>query len=341
MEPTLVPGSTISRRRLLALGGTLVGGAVAFAACSGSDSGDTAATDTAGSSTTDSTTSSSAPGDTATTEGSVPAATADSAPTTVATGADLAAGTPATTAFTAADFADLGACRVLPDLTQGPFPTISEIERRDVTEGLTGMPLRLGIQAVDESCAPIPGATVEIWHCDVDGDYSAYADGYTDDDGAEGTTFLRGSQVANDDGIVEFLTIWPGWYRGRAVHIHSKVHIDDTTVLTTQFLFDDELNAEVLATGRYASYGEPDTTNATDGVTGGSGEADGLLLAVSDDADLAGKRALIVVGLDPAATSASDGQTAGGGRPGQPPGGGGPGGPPPGGTPADTATNVG
>ena len=99
----------------------------------------------------------------------------------------------------------------------------------------------------------------------------AYADGYTDDDGGEGTTFLRGSQVANDDGIVEFLTVYPGWYAGRAVHIHSKVHIDDATVLTTQFLFDDELNSEVMATEPYASYGEPDTTNATDGVTGGIG----------------------------------------------------------------------
>ena len=164
----------------------------------------------------------------------------------------MTAGTPSTTAFTAADFADLGACRLLPDLTAGPFPTVTEVERRDVTEGLTGMPLRVGIQVVDESCAPIPGATVEIWHCDVDGDYSGYADGGTDDDGGEGTTFLRGSQVANDEGIVEFLTIWPGWYRGRAVHIHSKVHIDGATVLTTQFLFDDGLNSEVLATGRYA-----------------------------------------------------------------------------------------
>ena len=104
--------------------------------------------------------------------------------------------------------------------------------------------------------------TVEIWHCDIDGDYSAYADGYTDDDDGEGTTFLRGSQVANADGIVEFLTVYPGWYAGRAVHIHAKVHIDDATVLTTQFLFDDALNSEVMATEPYAAFGEPNTTNA-------------------------------------------------------------------------------
>ena len=307
MDPAKPPGNSISRRRLLTLGGTLVGGAVVWAACSDSDANPSAVesspsdTSTADSSTTEpSTTGPSTT--TSSTTGSSPASSStivDSAPATTAAGAtDVTAGTPSSTAFTAADFADLGACKVLPDLTQGPFPTVTEIERRDVTEGLTGMPLRVGVQVVDESCAPIPGATVEIWHCDVDGDYSGYADGGTDDDGGEGTAFLRGSQVANDEGIVEFLTIWPGWYRGRAVHVHSKVHIDGATVLTTQFLFDDELNSEVLATGRYAPYGEPDTTNATDGATGGSGEADGLLFAVSDDTELSGKRALIVVGLD-------------------------------------------
>ena len=193
--------------------------------------------------------------------------------------------------FTAADFAGLGTCLVLPDLTQGPFPTIEQIERRDITEGRAGLPLRVGIQVVDESCVPIPGATVEIWHCDIDGDYSAYADGYTDDDDGEGTTFLRGSQVANADGIVEFQTVYPGWYQGRAVHIHAKVHIDDATVLTTQFLFDDALNDEVLATAPYAAVRRPDTTNA-------AGRRDRrlrrggrpALRRVADDAAIGGRR---------------------------------------------------
>ena len=232
--------------------------------------------------------------------------------------------------FTAADFAALGTCLVLPDLTQGPFPTIEQIERRDITEGHAGLPLRVGVQVVDESCVPIPGATVEIWHCDIDGDYSAYADGYTDDDGAEGTTFLRGSQVANADGIVEFHTVYPGWYAGRAVHIHAKVHIDDATVLTTQFLFDDALNSEVMATEPYAPFGEPNTTNDKDGVTGGTAAEDGLLFTVADDAEIGGRRALIVVGLDPTGSS----QGAAG------PGGGGPGGSPPPGGPAGAVTAI-
>ena len=168
----------------------------------------------------------------------------DDTAATEPTSATAATGTPPGTVFTPADVAALGTCLVLPDLTQGPFPTIDQIERRDITEGHAGLTLRVGVQVVDESCVPIPGATVEIWHCDIDGDYSAYADGYTDDDDGEGTTFLRGSQVANADGIVEFQTVYPGWYAGRAVHIHANVHIDDATVLTTQFLF------EALSTAR-------------------------------------------------------------------------------------------
>ena len=315
-DSNATPG--LSRRRLLALGGSLAGGAAILAACSGGDD-DGAAT------TTDAATpSTGAPAATSPTTGTAAPAPTGSTATDATTAAS--SGTPTDTVFTAADFAALGTCLVLPDLTQGPFPTIEQIARRDITEGHAGLPLRVGVQVVDESCAPIPGATVEIWHCDIDGDYSAYADGYTDDDGGPGTTFLRGSQVANDDGIVEFLTVYPGWYAGRAVHIHAKVHIDDATVLTTQFLFDDELNSEVMATEPYAPFGEPSTTNEEDGVTGGTAEEDGLLLTVSADDAIGGRRALIVVGLDPTATSQG---AAGGGAP----GGGGPGGGPGGGRP--------
>jgi protocatechuate 3,4-dioxygenase beta subunit len=228
------------------------------------------------------------------------AATADTAVSTVGS---LATGTPSTTVFTAADFADLGTCVLLPDLTQGPYPTVTQIERRDITEGHEGHPLRVGVQIVDSSCAPIPGAVLEIWHCDVDGDYSAYSDGYTADDGGPGTTFFRGSQTANEEGIVEFLTSYPGWYTGRAVHIHAKVHIDDATVLTTQFFFDDAVNNEIFTTdAAYVEHGEPDTTNETDNIAGGDPEEQGTLLTVSDDAEISGSRALIVVGLDPTAT---------------------------------------
>jgi len=310
----------LGRRRFLGLGGaTVVGAGLVLIGC-GSDS----------SSSPSSTTASDA------------AATTDAAASTVTS---LVTGTPATTVFTTADFAGLGTCVLLPDLTQGPYPTTTQIERRDITEGHEGHPLRVGVQIVDSSCAPIPGAVLEIWHCDVDGDYSAYSDGYTADDGGPGTTFFRGSQTANDDGIVEFLTSYPGWYTGRAVHIHAKVHIGDATPLTTQFFFDDALNNQIMSEGVYAAHGEPDTTNETDNIAGGNPAEEGLLMTVSDDAAIAGSRALIVVGVDPSATSAgASGGGMGGGGGGTPPAGGGGGMPPagggmpPGGGPATTAT---
>lgn len=285
------PADALTRRRFLTVGTMAAAGAGLYlAGCS--DDGDEPAATTdadAGSDT------SGADSDTAST------GTADD--TEEGSGDEDAAvsGTPGETAFTAADFAALGTCLVLPDLTAGPFPTVDQLERRDITEGMAGHPLRVGIQVVDEACAPIPGATVEIWHCDIDGDYSAYADGGTDDDAGTGTTFFRGFQVTDADGIVEFHTVYPGWYPGRAVHIHSAIHVDDTTVLTTQYLFDDDRNDAVMAEEPYAAHGAPDTPNAQDGVTGGRAVADGLLMTVADDADIAGSRALIVVGVDPAA----------------------------------------
>lgn len=283
--PPKFPAPHLDRRRLLVLGTALAGGTV-LAGCSGGDDGPAADPADAGRTGSENTGSENT-GDGSTSDTSAP----DDA-------AETSTGTPADTVFTAADFEALGVCRLLPELTAGPFPTRVQMERRDITESHAGEPLRVGIRVVDESCEPISGARVEIWHCDVDGDYSSYTDGATSDDDAEGTTFLRGNQVTNDDGIVEFVTIWPGWYQGRAIHIHSAIHIDDSTVLTTQYLFDDDLNAEVMASGRYAAHGQPDTTNAEDGVTRGNAAADGLLFAVADDAELGGRRALILVGVD-------------------------------------------
>ncbi|MGH9135125.1 MAG: intradiol ring-cleavage dioxygenase [Ilumatobacteraceae bacterium] len=289
----------VTRRQLLGAGASALGVGVVLAGCSG---------DSESSATPDATT----PPVTAA-EGTNPpevtsataagtATPSSDAPTTSAA-IDLTRGTPSTTALTAADFGTLGTCPVLPQTTEGPFPSLEMIERRDITEGMPGHPLRIGVQVVDRSCAPIAGARVEIWHCDVDGDYSSYSDGATVDDAAEGTNFFRGYQTANLDGIVEFLTCYPGWYRGRAIHVHSKIHTDDTTVLTTQYLFDDALNEAIMAQGVYAPYGAPDTTNAEDGVTRGVAEAGGLIMTASDDPGIGGTRALIVVGVDPGATA--------------------------------------
>jgi protocatechuate 3,4-dioxygenase beta subunit len=205
------------------------------------------------------------------TRGTPPPQSTPTSPTTAASpssGANTTAGTGEVTPLTPADFEALPICAVLPPSTAGPFPTLEQLDRRDITEGYPGHPLRLGLRVVDAACAPIAGAEVEVWHTDATGDYSSYADGGSGKDEGAGTTFLRGFQTAGDDGIVEFLTIYPGWYEGRAVHIHVRVRVDGSEVLTSQLYFDDDYTAAIHATGEYAQFGPPDTTLADDGIAG-------------------------------------------------------------------------
>ena len=109
------------------------------------------------------------------------------------------------------------------------------------------MTLRLAMRVREaESCRPIRSAVVDIWQSGADGQYS----GFENDE-----TFLRGAQVTNSAGIVEFLTIYPGWYPGRTVHIHAKVHLDKQTALTTQLFFDEKTQHAVYDSGAYAAGG--------------------------------------------------------------------------------------
>jgi protocatechuate 3,4-dioxygenase beta subunit len=256
-----------SRRTFLAGGAALVG--AVLAGCAGS-SDDDGSGDASGSTTTS-------------TEG-----TEATTGTTADAGATL----------TAADFASLGTCRLTPEQTEGPFYIDVGLERRDITEGLAGHPLRLGVRVVDADCNPVPGAVVDVWHADTAGDYSAFTDGSGGEDAGEGTTFLRGSQVADADGIVEFGTVYPGWYPGRAVHIHTKVRLDDAAVLTTQLYFLDDLTDEVHAEDPYAAYGTRDTRNEDDSIAGDPA-ANGNLLTTS--AAGSGTLGLVVLGVDPEA----------------------------------------
>ena len=287
----------LGRRRLLVLGGTAL-----LAACSSRNGGGSATTAT------------SSAGTTATTAGTT-ATTAASSATTAASAGSTASSTIA--AFTAADFETLGTCILLPEKTAGPYPLDEQFDRRDITEDYEGHPLRLGFRVVDDACAPVPGATVELWHCDATGDYSAFTDNGGGKDEGEGTTFLRGSQTAGDDGIVEFLTIVPGWYRGRAVHIHMRVHLEDATVLTTQLFFDAAELATIYEDGLYADNGQPDTSNESDGIAGDP-EEEGTLLALTGGATTrgTGSVALLNLGIDPEAESSSNGGGPGGGGPG-------------------------
>ncbi|MEL6986117.1 MAG: hypothetical protein AAFO29_27050, partial [Actinomycetota bacterium] len=170
--------------------------------------------------------------------------------------------------LTPAAFDAVPICTLAPSQGAGPFPSLEQFDRRDITEGYPGHPFRLGIRVVDQACQPIPGARVEIWHTDVTGDYSSYEDAGSGKDEGAGTTFLRGFQTADDDGILEFHTIYPGWYDGRAVHIHAIASVDGEQILTTQLYFDEAYTETVMTTGEYAEFGPPDTSWADDGLIG-------------------------------------------------------------------------
>lgn len=144
----------------------------------------------------------------------------------------------------AALFDDAATCSVTPGETEGPYYLDVDKVRRDITEGRDGTPLRLALRVRDAgSCEPIRDAVVDIWHADATGTYS----------GVQGTsgTFLRGMQVTDGDGITQFDTIYPGAYPGRTVHIHAKVHLGNSTALTTQLYFDDDLTDEVVDVSPY------------------------------------------------------------------------------------------
>jgi len=153
-------------------------------------------------------------------------------------------------------FEDASTCTVTTELTEGPFYFDVDSIRSDITEDREGTPLRLGLRVLDAgSCEPLENAIVDIWHCDAVGTYS----------GVE-APFLRGAQATNQDGIVEFKTVYPGWYRGRTTHIHAKVYLDKQTVLTSQLFFADDLTETVYAREPYSSATGRDTFNENDGI---------------------------------------------------------------------------
>lgn len=203
----------------------------------------------------------------ATTTGS-PATTATGAETTVTTLAESAVPASELEALTPQMFNTRSSCVLTPTSTSGPFPTMNRMDRRVVHEGLPGHPLRLGLQVVDEGCEPVPNTVVDIWHTDATGDYSEYEDGGSGKDDGPGSTFCRGEQTADLNGIVEFETIYPGWYDGRAVHIHVAVMQNGENIFTGQLYFDEAYSDAIYQTGEYASFGSPDTPWSSDRIVG-------------------------------------------------------------------------
>lgn len=157
-------------------------------------------------------------------------------------------------------------CVLTPELTEGPFYLDLDTVRRDITEDRPGTPLELIVNVVDAAaCEPIKDAAVDVWHCDAQGEYSGV-------EGGSGT-FLRGIQMTDASGKAEFSTIYPGWYSGRAVHVHLKVHLGASEAYTGQLFFDDAVTQAVYEDEPYSGRPGPDVANEADGIFGRSGGA--------------------------------------------------------------------
>ena len=167
----------------------------------------------------------------------------------------------ATTTTTGGTSSTSDACAVTPTETAGPYPSKSDIFRSDIRESSQGVPLALTIRVINvsNSCAPLAGANVEIWQCDASGNYSEYGT-------QTSQTYLRGIQSTDANGQVNFMTIYPGWYQGRATHIHIEVTLNGRSVKVTQIAFPETINNAVYATGVYASRGSNPTSNLQDGI---------------------------------------------------------------------------
>ncbi|MFC9330261.1 protocatechuate dioxygenase [Kitasatospora sp. NPDC057015] len=247
-------------------------------------------------------------------------------------------------------FTDATTCTLTASTTQGPYYFDADKVRSDIREDRDGRRLRLAIRVQDsESCAALPNAVVEIWHCDAAGLYSgaeslssggggAPGGGGTPPAGAGGTPpagapggappsgmpggtppsggpgaggpagggagaggdltptddkrYLRGAQVTDAHGIVQFTTIWPGWYSGRTVHVHVMVHVGDDRTLTTQLMMDEKLNSAVFANAPYARHTGRDTFNDGDSIY-----RPGMLMTVSEEGD--GYLGVITLAADP------------------------------------------
>jgi protocatechuate 3,4-dioxygenase beta subunit len=214
-------------------------------------------------------------------------------------------------------------CVLTPEVTGGPYYFDPGLERADITEGTqAGVATKVRLQIVDATCKPIEGARVDIWHCNAIGLYSGYPNqpGGVD---TSGETFLRGTQFASASGIVEFETIYPGWYPGRTTHIHFKVFLDQQTVLTGQIFFPDALSQFIYQNvAPYTDHGhDRRVMNGSDNIAARATRASFAYVKELEERYLVA----MIIGVDPSAVGASGFEGVGGGAP----MGGRPSGPPP------------
>ncbi|GIZ43996.1 hypothetical protein CKM354_000720500 [Cercospora kikuchii] len=188
-------------------------------------------------------------------------------------------------------FQDNSSCILQPEVTQGPYYIDGELIRNDMSEDQEGVPLFLDVQFIDTSdCSPVPAVYVDAWHCNATGVYSGVAasgNGNSDDTSNLDNTFLRGLQQTDVNGVVQFESIVPGHYTGRAPHIHVLTHNVNSTIIRSngtllagygnftahashvgQIFFDQSLITEVETTEPYASNTQELTLNSEDSILG-------------------------------------------------------------------------
>lgn len=232
----------------------------------------------------------------------------------------------------------------VPEVTEGPYFVDEKLNRSDIrvdpsdnsTQAGLLMLLSVTVSALDTATGlttPIPGAYVDIWHCNVQGLYSDESANNT-----VGKKFLRGYQVSNAQGKAAFRTIYPGWYSGRSPHIHCKVRqfsgASETFELTTQFFMDEQFTQLVYADSNlpYASRGLPDQPHSADqvymgsqGCIAGAVAGDQLMLTMARTPSYVSARFNILIDKNARCMSAETGNSGGGtggpGGGGQPPGG--------------------
>ncbi|MEV0911958.1 intradiol ring-cleavage dioxygenase [Streptomyces hokutonensis] len=184
--------------------------------------------------------------------------------------------------------ASSGVCTLTAEVTEGPYSLDGALIRTDLREEKEGVEVQYTFTVVDQDndCAPLADALVELWHCDALGEYSGYVgkNGHTEDDDG---TFLRGGRLTDTNGQVSLISIWPGHYVSRAVHVHMRVHTGvtvadgtytgGTLVHTGQLFFDADLNEKVQAVSPYSDNTTAETVLADDTIYDDAGAASGLL----------------------------------------------------------------
>jgi protocatechuate 3,4-dioxygenase beta subunit len=196
-------------------------------------------------------------------------------------------------------------CVLTASLTEGPYFVDEKLLRSDIradpASGVVsqGVPLSLAFNVsrlANSACTPLTGAYLDVWHCDAGGLYS--------DESANGTSgkrYLRGYQITDANGVASFTTVYPGWYGGRAVHVHFKLRLfagaAKTYEFTSQFFFTESLTSTVHALSPYSSRGTRNTVNTTDGIYNSlsSAQKSALTLQATKTAD--GYAGIITLGV--------------------------------------------